>query len=44
MNRDEKAAIIQSIRDKAERACIAVVTDFKGLSVEEMTSLRSALR
>lgn len=44
MNRDDKAVIIQSIRDKAQRACIAVVTDFKGLSVEEMTRLRTVLR
>lgn len=44
MNRDEKAAIIQVLRDKAERACIAVVTDFKGLSVEEITKLRASLR
>jgi len=44
VNRDEKAIIIQSIRDKAQRACIAVVTDFKGLSVEELTQLRNVLR
>ena len=44
MNRDEKAVIIKSIREKAQRACIAVVTDFKGLTVEEMTVLRSMLR
>ncbi|MCA1742771.1 MAG: 50S ribosomal protein L10 [Desulfovibrionales bacterium] len=44
MNREDKAKIIQSIRDKANRACITVVTDFKGLSVEEMTELRSNLR
>ena len=44
MNRDEKAVIIQSIREKAQRACITVVTDFKGLTVEEMTALRSMLR
>jgi len=44
VNRDEKAIIIQSIRDKAQRACIAVVTDFKGLSVEELTQLRNILR
>ncbi len=44
MNRDEKARIIEGIREKAQRACIAVVTDFKGLSVEEMTRLRTTLR
>ncbi|WP_045213687.1 50S ribosomal protein L10 [Desulfonatronovibrio magnus] len=44
MNRDEKAKIIQNIREKANRSCIAVVTDYKGMSVEEMTQLRSNLR
>lgn len=44
MNREEKAKIIQELREKADRATIAIVTDFKGLSVEEMTNLRSNLR
>ncbi|MFP4128481.1 MAG: 50S ribosomal protein L10 [Desulfonatronovibrio sp.] len=44
MNREEKAEIIQDLREKAGRATIAIVTDFKGMSVEEMTVLRSNLR
>ncbi|WP_028573675.1 50S ribosomal protein L10 [Desulfonatronovibrio hydrogenovorans] len=44
MNREEKARIIEDIREKADKACIAVVTDFKGMSVEEMTDLRRVLR
>ena len=44
MNRSEKAAIIDRLKEKAEGASIAVVTDFKGLPVEEMTVLRSDLR
>lgn len=44
MNRNEKAAAVESIRDKASRSSIAVVTDFKGMPVEEMTQLRVKLR
>jgi len=44
MNRQEKAQIIEQLREKAGRASIAVVTDFNGLTVEEMTPLRVKLR
>ncbi len=44
MNRTEKAAIIEQIKAKAESAGIAVVTDFKGMPVEEMTRFRVKLR
>ena len=44
MNRQEKAQIIERLREKAGRASIAVVTDFKGLSVEQVTGLRAKLR
>lgn len=42
--RSEKAEIIADIREKAGRASIALVTDFKGLSVEDLTGLRDKLR
>jgi len=42
--REEKARIIEGIKDRAGRASIAVVTDFKGLTVEEVTDLRVKLR
>jgi large subunit ribosomal protein L10 len=42
--REEKAEIIERIKDRAGRASIAVVTDFKGLTVEEVTGLRVKLR
>ncbi len=42
--REQKAEIIESIKDRAARASIAVVTDFKGLTVEEVTLLRVKLR
>ncbi|NJB69531.1 large subunit ribosomal protein L10 [Desulfobaculum xiamenense] len=44
MNRAEKAELISQLKAKAEDASIAIVTDFKGLKVEEMTDLRIKLR
>lgn len=44
MNRSEKAAIIEAIKAKAESASFAVLTDFKGMTVEELTNLRVSLR
>ena len=44
MNRSEKAAVIEAIKAKASTASFAVVTDFKGMTVEELTNLRVSLR
>lgn len=44
MNKSEKAVIIESIRDKADKASLAAITDFKGMTVEELTGLRVKLR
>ena len=44
MNRSDKAALIEQIQAQAQSASIAVVTDFKGMSVEELTRLRVKLR
>jgi len=43
-NRSEKAVLIEQVKEVASRASFAVVTDFKGMSVEELTGLRVALR
>ena len=43
MNRSEKAALIAQIKAKADAASFLVVTDFKGMSVEELTRLRVKL-
>jgi large subunit ribosomal protein L10 len=40
----EKAVIIESIRSKANDASLAALTDFKGMTVEELTGLRVRLR
>ena len=44
MNRAEKARIIEELKQKADKASIAVVSDFKGISVEDLTPLRVQLR
>jgi large subunit ribosomal protein L10 len=44
VNRTEKAAVTEKIRSAAGRSSIALVADFKGMSVEEMTRLRVRLR
>lgn len=44
MNKSQKAALIAQIREKTASASIAVVTDFKGMTVEELTSLRVKIR
>ncbi|QJT10510.1 50S ribosomal protein L10 [Oceanidesulfovibrio marinus] len=44
MNRAEKAEVVEAIKAKADGARIAIVTDFKGMKVEETTALRVKLR
>ncbi len=42
--RAEKAEIIKRLKEKVEKASIILVTDFKGMSVAEMETLRNMLR
>ena len=44
MGRTEKAASVAELREKLTGAQGAVLTDYRGLSVAEMTELRSLLR
>ena len=44
MNRSGKAVIIEAVKARADKASFAVITDFKGMTVEELTNLRVALR
>jgi len=44
VNRADKARIIEGLKQKAGKASIAVVSDFKGIKVEELTPLRVQLR
>ena len=44
MDRSVKTTLIEKIKAQTASASIAVVTDFKGMSVEELTRLRVKLR
>ena len=44
MNRSEKELVITSLRQKFLTAKTAIVTDYRGLNVAEISSLRSDLR
>lgn len=44
MNRAEKAKIIEQLKERADKASITLVTDFKGLKVEDLNALRVKLR
>ena len=44
MNRSGKAVIIEAVKARADKASFAVITDFKGMTVEELTNLRVNLR
>ena len=44
MNKTEKAVAIEKIKAVAGKSSIAVVADFRGMPVEEMTRLRVKLR
>lgn len=42
--RDEKAAVVRDVADKFSRSTSAIVTDYRGLTVAEVTELRKRLR
>lgn len=44
MNRSEKAVIIEAIKNRTDSSSFAALTDFKGMTVEELTDLRVRLR
>ncbi|MFA5110102.1 MAG: 50S ribosomal protein L10 [Desulfobaccales bacterium] len=44
MNKQEKADIVQGILEKVSKSQIGILTDFKGLKVEDMTRLRRQLQ
>lgn len=43
MERSKKAQVVAELRGKLERASAAILTDYKGLTVAEITNLRDAL-
>lgn len=44
MNREEKQKQVDELRNKFNSATVAILTEFSGLTVEEMTDLRRKLR
>ncbi len=44
MNRSTKATLIEEIKAKTSSASLVVVADFKGMTVEELTALRTVIR
>ena len=44
MNREGKEQIVSHLSDKLKEASLVVVTDYRGLSVEQITQLRNELR
>ena len=44
MNRQEKEAVVAELRDKLERSKAAILTDYRGLKVTEITELRHKLK
>lgn len=44
MNREEKASVVKELSDKFAKASIAVVSDYRGLTVTEFEELRIALK
>ncbi|MEN6483894.1 MAG: 50S ribosomal protein L10 [Syntrophobacteraceae bacterium] len=43
MDRAKKEQVVAELHEKLQRSSAAILTDFKGLTVAEMTSLRDAL-
>jgi large subunit ribosomal protein L10 len=43
VDRAEKGKIIEGLKDRAQRAQVAIVTDFQGLTVAQLTPLRAKL-
>lgn len=43
-NLEEKKQVVAELQEKLENAALVVFTDYRGLTVEEMTALRNKLR
>ncbi|MEN6437286.1 MAG: 50S ribosomal protein L10 [Syntrophobacter sp.] len=43
MERSKKEQVVAELRDKLQRASAAILTDYKGLTVAEITNLRDSL-
>jgi large subunit ribosomal protein L10 len=44
LNIEEKKQFVQELKQRFEKACVAILTDYKGLDVQTMTELRAKFR
>jgi large subunit ribosomal protein L10 len=44
LNIQEKKQFVQELKQRLEKACVAILTDYKGLDVQTMTELRAKFR
>ena len=44
MNIEEKKQFVQELKQRLEKSCVAILTDYKGLDVQTMTELRAKFR
>jgi large subunit ribosomal protein L10 len=44
LNIEEKKQFVQELKQRLEKACVAILTDYKGLDVQTITELRAKLR
>lgn len=44
LNIESKKQFVQELKERFEKSCVVILTDYKGLDVEAMTQLRAKLR
>ena len=44
MNIEEKKLFVQELKQRLDKCCVAILTDYKGINVQAMTELRAKLR
>jgi large subunit ribosomal protein L10 len=44
LNIEEKKQFVQELKQRLEKSCVAILTDYKGLDVQTMTELRAKFR
>lgn len=44
MNIEEKKQFVEDLKQRLDKCCVAILTDYKGLDVQDMTELRAKFR
>ncbi len=44
LNLEEKKVFIKDLKERLDKSCVVILTDYKGLNVDAMTQLRARLR